>query len=294
MKLGRNAPCPCGSGLKFKRCCSGRKPLTHALVMDMGRVVPVDSVGVDWDGHLQIYHEGKELRPERVWVNEAYERSKSPKILSRIYLGEGSYSLEGSMGLERFTSILIIDTNTRKTESEIVSVSGLIVCRVDQGVSEFQVHWVEAGAFAFTGVDEKCENFAWLMLQRMIVSSPDYSLDHRYAIITDADLGQLNAYNAREVPIYADSLLEENVSLFYASADVGRSVFNRLIKRADRKATEMAARLASGGWPNRPSPSSLPVVLNGPCTRFGVLAHPIANPPRGWFRLGVDVGLQFA
>ncbi len=23
-KIGRNAPCPCGSGLKYKRCCEGR------------------------------------------------------------------------------------------------------------------------------------------------------------------------------------------------------------------------------------------------------------------------------
>lgn len=24
-KVGRNAPCPCGSGEKFKRCCLGKK-----------------------------------------------------------------------------------------------------------------------------------------------------------------------------------------------------------------------------------------------------------------------------
>jgi uncharacterized protein YecA (UPF0149 family) len=27
---GRNDPCPCGSGRKFKRCCMGRKPTTFA------------------------------------------------------------------------------------------------------------------------------------------------------------------------------------------------------------------------------------------------------------------------
>ena len=25
MKTGRNAPCPCGSGLKFKKCCIGKQ-----------------------------------------------------------------------------------------------------------------------------------------------------------------------------------------------------------------------------------------------------------------------------
>ena len=24
MKIGRNDPCPCGSGIKFKKCCAGK------------------------------------------------------------------------------------------------------------------------------------------------------------------------------------------------------------------------------------------------------------------------------
>jgi len=28
-KVGRNAPCPCGSGLKYKRCCIGRDPASR-------------------------------------------------------------------------------------------------------------------------------------------------------------------------------------------------------------------------------------------------------------------------
>ncbi|MGW8325460.1 MAG: SEC-C metal-binding domain-containing protein, partial [Desulfobacterales bacterium] len=24
-KSGRNAPCPCGSGLKYKKCCMGKR-----------------------------------------------------------------------------------------------------------------------------------------------------------------------------------------------------------------------------------------------------------------------------
>ena len=28
-KVGRNEPCPCGSGKKFKRCCDGREPSTR-------------------------------------------------------------------------------------------------------------------------------------------------------------------------------------------------------------------------------------------------------------------------
>ena len=28
--VGRNAPCPCGSGKKFKKCCIDREPEGHA------------------------------------------------------------------------------------------------------------------------------------------------------------------------------------------------------------------------------------------------------------------------
>ncbi|MCP4388788.1 MAG: zinc chelation protein SecC, partial [Gammaproteobacteria bacterium] len=30
-KIGRNDPCPCGSGKKYKRCCLGKEAPTRAL-----------------------------------------------------------------------------------------------------------------------------------------------------------------------------------------------------------------------------------------------------------------------
>ncbi len=34
MKTGRNDPCPCGSGKKFKKCCLGKTPRSAALSPD--------------------------------------------------------------------------------------------------------------------------------------------------------------------------------------------------------------------------------------------------------------------
>ena len=31
-KIGRNAPCPCGSGKKYKKCCLGRKVFSDVTV----------------------------------------------------------------------------------------------------------------------------------------------------------------------------------------------------------------------------------------------------------------------
>ena len=35
MTVGRNDPCPCGSGKKFKRCCAG-KPSRRGIVFSRG------------------------------------------------------------------------------------------------------------------------------------------------------------------------------------------------------------------------------------------------------------------
>lgn len=33
MKIGRNEPCPCGSGQKYKKCCSAKDEAAHAEVL---------------------------------------------------------------------------------------------------------------------------------------------------------------------------------------------------------------------------------------------------------------------
>jgi len=32
MKIGRNAPCPCGSGKKYKKCCLGKENVSNDLL----------------------------------------------------------------------------------------------------------------------------------------------------------------------------------------------------------------------------------------------------------------------
>jgi methionyl aminopeptidase len=35
VKLGRNDPCPCGSGLKFKKCCLGKSVMPNRDIEDL-------------------------------------------------------------------------------------------------------------------------------------------------------------------------------------------------------------------------------------------------------------------
>jgi len=47
-KVGRNAPCPCGSGKKFKKCCLGKALLAPDPVNSPGTYVPADQGELGW------------------------------------------------------------------------------------------------------------------------------------------------------------------------------------------------------------------------------------------------------
>lgn len=56
-KIGRNEPCPCGSGKKYKKCCS-----------DKTRVGTVENVAPStWDHVTRwlVHHKGKEIKVVR-------------------------------------------------------------------------------------------------------------------------------------------------------------------------------------------------------------------------------------
>jgi hypothetical protein len=69
MHIGRNDPCPCGSGRKYKKCCLGKNavmPLYQKLLLAMiGLIVVVSSVIVVTSLRN---HEPSSARP--IWSEE--------------------------------------------------------------------------------------------------------------------------------------------------------------------------------------------------------------------------------
>lgn len=69
MKTGRNAPCPCGSGRKYKHCCMSRKsamPVGYKLLF--AGLLVVLAVAL-----VMVVHSIRHYEPgasERVWSEE--------------------------------------------------------------------------------------------------------------------------------------------------------------------------------------------------------------------------------
>lgn len=67
MKISRNAPCPCGSGIKYKKCCSVNSNLGHQLYLkgrkaeDFVSALAEKSFLKDWCYRNPMFSDGKEL-----------------------------------------------------------------------------------------------------------------------------------------------------------------------------------------------------------------------------------------
>ncbi len=83
---GRNAPCPCGSGIKFKRCHGGRKPRTRTITLDYGRSLDPGAFDEMFlsAGTVQLRRFGVPIIPISATTQESYERDKSAKVLYRF------------------------------------------------------------------------------------------------------------------------------------------------------------------------------------------------------------------
>src|SRR5258708_27347168 len=72
-KIGRNAPCPCGSGTKFKKCCgsarsAGGRDLTSIVAVACAR--PIDAFPAEGDRQLGPERPGEAL-PQRGCLRRA-------------------------------------------------------------------------------------------------------------------------------------------------------------------------------------------------------------------------------
>jgi hypothetical protein len=219
-KIGRNSPCPCGSGKKYKKCCQQKKPREQVVMV--GLPEPVRGFNYDKDKmeFMGLTPDDRIIKPDVTFSQTHYiGNSGKEKVISRVQgkviPNEGDLMRHLSSS---FDFIIAVDTDTKVIESEAVSASGVLHCvvQVTSDPAKYKVIFTLHGALLFRNcpTDLPSEKFGWMMVMQAINREP-LNIMKRYALITDHDLDSHISYNNKKTPIFREFYLPDNFILMY-------------------------------------------------------------------------------
>jgi hypothetical protein len=211
VKIGRNDPCPCGSGKKYKKCCLNKKPREQVIMV--GSSEPLQGVHYDKEKmeFTGLTHDNRLIKPVVTYSQTHYKsNSGKEKVLARCQ----NKVIPNDTDLMRHLSssydlIIAIDTNTKVIDNEAISVTGIVHCVVSMPEPDsYYVNFPWCGAIPFRNCPNKLspEKFGWMTVIQKVNSEPINKLK-RYAIVTDYDLDNHTSYNNKKEPIFSDFYL---------------------------------------------------------------------------------------
>jgi len=244
-KIGRNDPCPCGSNIKYKKCCLGkRKPRSMSVVLDLGKPTEVNEVILDRDGNrFRLFSKNEEVIPKSASFETNYERIKSEKVINRSLLPPENIYIDPNRQFTLYNKIFAVDTNTRVIRNDVISVTAVVLCEVVKGltfhgvVGRYQtVHWIE-----FRNPQYNPEMTGLRLLIKGIMANPKYYSGMKICLITDCDLDNIGNYNNRILPLVENFYLPTSFNLVYGSADVGKKDYlpNIFMSFADKASDDL-------------------------------------------------------
>ena len=141
---------------------------------------------------------------------------------------------------ENFDYIFAIDTNTHPQKCDDFLCSVGVVCYGE--VSKVSYYERSMLCKPYMVIDwyhpqsVKIETATWMESIKIIQKK--IPADKRIGIVIDSELGKLEGYNNRTVPVYGDLYLPQNYTLMYATADASDEWCNKIIKHCDKTATQ--------------------------------------------------------
>jgi hypothetical protein len=243
--------------------------------MDMGEPVAANGFRISPTGSVELLKGGIPLVPVEAYHGVSFDREKGPKILNKTPLDPNKLIIDPSIALEKYDLIFAIDTNTKVIDGESVSVSCVVLCKLIRDKNNvLNAEFAPIHCLEFRNIQGMAENIAWMKAIQFIIANPSYSIDIKYGIIVDSDLGNISSYNNRSKPIYSGFYLLPNIELIYASTDVGKEYLaNKLISLCDKEATKLLESIML----NKVSNDNLREVFGEPYTHFR-LWNRSANP----------------
>lgn len=254
VKTGRNDPCPCGSGKKFKKCCLNIQPREQIVIV--GSPEPLRGVHYDKEKmeFMGLTHDGRLIEPEVTYSQTHYiGQSGKERVLSRI----PDKVIANDADLMRhlstsFDLIIAVDTNTKIIGEDTVSV----ICGVPyvvhgkRDLESYQVDVSSIGVNLFRNcpIELPSEKFGWMMVIQEINQKP-INKGKRIAIVTDHDLENHSSYNSKRMPIFKEYYLPDNISLIYGRGDgPEHNLLNYVVKQCDKISTELLKEIEKNGY----------------------------------------------
>ncbi|XOV93717.1 MAG: hypothetical protein ACFHWX_03200 [Bacteroidota bacterium] len=150
--------------------------------------------------------------------------------------------------IERFDHLFAIDTNSLKLPEKDfhhhIGAAFQLVSQLDRTRNEELIELIQI--FSVHGACEKPENHNWRNLVNFIRNQRSYLVNESYGIIVDSDLGNLNDFNQRKLPIVDDFLLPPNFQLIYASSDLANDeLTNQMISMCDKISKQILIKMKS-------------------------------------------------
>ncbi len=253
-KIGRNDPCPCGSGMKFKKCCYSKKPRERIVLV--GSPVPLKGLHNDKEKmeFVGLGCDGNMVQPKAVISQSHYiGDSGKEKVISRVHnkvivSGNDLYRFLK----ESFDHVVGIDTNTISIGSYTVSAAYIVHCNLHDltedgfGIVEFPEHGVMLFCNCPAGLHP--EKLGWLQGLNEMNRNSLYA-GKRICVITDHDMSNHKAYNERAIPVYKNVFLPSNGFLVYGRADGSSdTMLNAIIRLCDKKSNEVLDYIKANGY----------------------------------------------
>lgn len=230
--VGRNYPCPCGSGIKFKKCCFGKYPRQHTVYIGFSE--PFEALTFD-NGQVYVHTlSGEKVKADYVSSQINYKGEKGKNKVTCCFPDKATLDIQRS--LLDFDLIFAIDTNTKKVNGDSLSISSVFQCNGKFVAKRLRFRCINIATILFkNSPSDKPEKYSWTKLIKMITSRKQFH-KLKIAIITDHDRDMHRMYNNNEIPIYGDIYMPVNITLLYAASDKGTgNIMNSLLIESDKE-----------------------------------------------------------
>jgi len=244
MKLSPNEKCFCGSGKKYKNCCSPKKPRINLRNLNLTSE-KYHQFSIDNMLDVELYIDGINHTANIVDSNSQDIIAEAEHYVIHGYFGENRFKnifqipdeiyKEEGFGLEvfkKFDSVIAIDTNKLQINSKEFYLGAAFQFKYKPS-KEIPIQPFLINLFKLEPTTEKPENLNWKNLIGFIMEHKQFNVTARIALIVDSDLGNIPDYNSRVKPICQDFILPDNFTLIYATSDKKDSLYNLMIRLCD-------------------------------------------------------------